>query len=106
MRLISILIFFFAVLFLNAQDTIRVMHYNLLYYGNSSFCTESNNNTDLKDAYLRTILTYSKPDIITVNEMSYQSTFQQRILSEVMNQSGYALFDMVPGSNQAESSIV
>ena len=82
------------------------MHYNLLYYGNSSFCTESNNNTNQKDAFLRTILTYSKPDIITVNEMSYQSTFQQRMLSEVMNQTGYALFDMVPGSNQAESSIV
>jgi endonuclease/exonuclease/phosphatase family metal-dependent hydrolase len=82
------------------------MHYNLLYYGNSSFCTESNNNTDQKDAYLTSILTYSKPDIITVNEMSYQSSFQQRLLSEVMNQAGYAIFDIVPGSNQAQSSIV
>jgi endonuclease/exonuclease/phosphatase family metal-dependent hydrolase len=106
MRIYLFLLFFITVTILNAQDTIRVMHYNLLYYGNSSFCNESNNNTDQKDAFLTSILTYSKPDIITVNEMSYLSTFQERMLSEVMNQAGYALFDMVPGSNQAQSSIM
>jgi len=82
------------------------MHYNLLYYGNSAFCSENTNNTDQKDDYLRSILSYTRPDIITVNEMSYQSNYHQRMLDEVMNQAGYALFDMVPGSNLAEASIM
>ena len=39
----------------NAQeDTIRVMHYNLLNYGNyTSYCTSLNNNIDNKDDYLK-----------------------------------------------------
>ncbi len=60
----------------------------------------------MKDAYLRTILTYSRPDIITVNEMSYLSTYQERLLSEVMNQAGYALFAMAQAPNIAQESIV
>ena len=106
MRIVSFLLFFFSLTILSAQDTIRVMHYNLLYYGNSAFCSENTNNTDLKDAYMRTILTYTKPDIITVNEMSYQSNFQERMLSEVMNQSGYALFAMAQAPNTAGENIV
>lgn len=89
-----------------AQDTLRVMHYNLLDYGNSGFCTNSTNNTDLKDAYLRSIVTYVKPDILTVNEISKLSTYHTRILSEVMNQTGYALFKMAASPNIADSYIV
>jgi endonuclease/exonuclease/phosphatase family metal-dependent hydrolase len=89
-----------------SQDTIRVMHYNLLYYGNSAFCNETNDNTNQKDAFMRTILTYARPDIVTVNEMSKNSTYHQRMLSEVFNQAGYALFDMVPGSNIADENIM
>jgi len=106
MRILTFFLFFFSLTLLSAQDTIRVMHYNLLYYGNSAFCSENTNNTDQKDAYMRTILDYSRPDIITVNEMSYQSTYQQRMLNEVMNQAGYALFAMAEAPNTADASIV
>ena len=53
-----------------AQDTIRVMHYNLLYYGkNTDYCTSSNNYIDNKNQNLRTIIQHVKPDIFTVNEL-------------------------------------
>src|SRR5210317_1545520 len=108
MRIITFIALFISAQVLFSQDTIRVMHYNLLNYGNSAFCNESNNNTDLKDAYLKSILTYSKPDIVSVNEMSKQSTYQERLLNQVMNQTGYALFNMVVGTNTTNppSSIV
>ena len=57
---------------MKAQDTLTVMQYNLLYYGNyqSGYadCYETNNNTQQKDEYIRTILDYVKPDIFTVCE--------------------------------------
>lgn len=57
---------------LNAQETITVMQYNLLEYGNyqSGFadCYETNNNTQRKDECIRTLLDYVKPDILTVCE--------------------------------------
>lgn len=69
-------VFFLALLlapvFMKAQDTLTVMQYNLLYYGNyqSGYadCYETNNNTQQKDEYIRTILDYVKPDIFTVCE--------------------------------------
>lgn len=57
---------------LMAQDTLTVMQYNLLEYGNyqSGFaeCFETNNNTQRKDECIRTIMDYVKPDIFTVCE--------------------------------------
>ncbi len=67
-------------------DTIRVMHYNLLYYDkNTSFCTSTNNNVDLKDGYLRTITGHYQPDIFTVNEMNGSVTSVSRLLNNVFN---------------------
>ena len=107
MRIITIVLLFFSISFLSGQDTLRVMHYNLLYYGESTgFCNWNNNNPDQKDAWLRTVVSYVKPDIFTVNEISRQSTYQQRILSEVMNQTGYAFFEMAQSPNYSDSRIV
>ena len=106
MRIILLILFIFSLSFLNAQDTLRVMHYNLLYYGNGGFCTSSNNNTDLKDAYLRTIIAYSKPDIFTVNELRKESSYHLRILDDVMNQAGSTSFEMAESPNLAGSIIV
>ncbi|MCK5168300.1 MAG: T9SS type A sorting domain-containing protein [Bacteroidales bacterium] len=65
-----LIILFFIVNNLVAQDTIKVMHYNLLYYGkNTSFCTSSNNYIDDKNKNLKTIIQYVKPDIFSVNEL-------------------------------------
>ena len=57
---------------LSGQETITVMQYNLLEYGNyqSGFadCYETNNNTQRKDECIRTLMDYVKPDILTVCE--------------------------------------
>lgn len=107
MRFITLLVLIFSLSFLSAQDTLRVMQYNLLYYGeNTGFCNFTNNSPDQKDAWLRTIIEYAKPDIFTVNEISRQSTYQTRVLQQVMNQTGYALFKMAASPNIAESNIV
>jgi endonuclease/exonuclease/phosphatase family metal-dependent hydrolase len=106
MRIITIFIFILFLNHLSAQDTLRVMHYNLLDYGNSGFCSNNTNNTDQKDAWLRAIISYAEPDIFTVNELSEISTYHTRILDEVLNQSGYALFEMAASPNYADSYIV
>ena len=72
-----------------AQDTVTVLHYNLLNYGLPVYgCDNNNNNPDDKDAYLRSITAYLRPDIFSVNEMrveSYDSTPVDRILDNVLN---------------------
>jgi len=53
-----------------AQDTLKVMHYNLLYYGkNTSYCTSVNNSVDTKNSNLKIIIKHVKPDIFSVNEL-------------------------------------
>ena len=107
MRIYFLILFIFSLTLLQSQDTLRVMHYNTLYYGyHPGFCNITNNNPDLKDAYLRTILEYVKPDIFTVNEISAVSTFQEHVLHDVMNQTGYALYAMSASPNLAGSNIV
>jgi endonuclease/exonuclease/phosphatase family metal-dependent hydrolase len=72
-----------------AGDTIRVMHYNLLYYDmNTSWCTSVNNNVTEKDSYLKTITSYYKPDIFTVNEMNGSVSSVDRIIENVLNDDG------------------
>lgn len=59
-----------------AQDTIKVMHYNLMYYGkNFSDCTSATNNIDEKNRNLKTIIQYVKPDIFSVNEMDGEGAY-------------------------------
>ena len=77
---------------LSAQDTITVMHYNLLEYGNynSGFadCYESNNNTQRKDECIRTILDLVKPDILTVNEFGATQQILDNFVSHNLNING------------------
>jgi len=66
-----------------------MMHYNLLMYGdNFGGCTSSNNNVFDKNGYLRTIIDYVKPDIVTVNEIYKDSYYHDLILDEVFNIDG------------------
>ena len=72
-RFFSIIaIILLSCLALDAQETVTVMQYNLLEYGNyqSGFaeCYETNNNTQRKDECVRTLMDYVKPDILTVCE--------------------------------------
>ena len=79
---------------LYAQDTIRFMHYNLLYYGKKTdFCTTSNNNIDDKNQNLKTIIQYVKPDIFSVNELDGEAEYPisddaQYLLDNALNVDG------------------
>jgi len=82
-KLLSILFLFFS-FYLNAQDTITVMQYNLLNYGNyTSYCTSNNNNVNQKDNYIKTIINYVKPDIFSVNEMVAQEAMMEHLKSKI-----------------------
>lgn len=94
-RLLSIIATFLLLISVSLQamsaskDTINVMVYNLLYYGINIFsCNASNNNVDLKDGYLRTIVSHTRPDIFAVNEMGRGAHNADRILNNVMNHEG------------------
>ncbi|NOZ47514.1 MAG: T9SS type A sorting domain-containing protein [Chlorobi bacterium] len=83
------ILFFITIKFIFAQDTITVLQYNLLNYGIPVYgCDNSNNSPENKDSYLRTITSYVRPDVFTVNEMrveSYDTTAVDRILENVLN---------------------
>lgn len=66
MRILFLLAFALSVLHSFAQrtDTVRMMHYNLLQYGNAPCLAQS-----AKDRFLQTIFSAYKPDLLTVNEM-------------------------------------
>ena len=80
MKKLTTIILSLAFFQLAAQDTLKVMHYNLLMYGNNSgWCNENNNDVDEKNLNLQTIIDYVKPDIFTVNELS-ENTFYHEYL--------------------------
>ena len=84
----------------SGQDTIRVMQYNLLFYGlYTDFCTEQNNNTDDKDEYLRTILGYFQPDIFAVNELGRGAHNLTRIRDNVLNTGDVDYFEHAAYTN-------
>ena len=73
-------IFLLISLIIKAQDTLVVMQYNLLNYGNyTNYCTTNNNNVSLKDGYIKTIINYIKPDIFSVNEMVAQEAMMEHL---------------------------
>ncbi|MBC8321029.1 MAG: T9SS type A sorting domain-containing protein [Bacteroidetes bacterium] len=104
---IILTIFLFAATTLFAQDTLTVMHYNLLNYGNyTDYCTTINNNINEKDEYIRTIIDYVKPDIFTVNEISPSLAIQQRLLDNDLNINGITHYKKANFIKVAESDIV
>ncbi len=96
----------FYIIIANAQDTIRIMQYNLLYYGaNTSFCTQTNNNINDKDNALRQIINFVKPDIFSVNEISTKQEYHQRILDSILNINQKTLFKKANITNYSSSII-
>lgn len=85
----SALIFSFLLLFgvnASAQDTITVMHYNLLNYGNTTtWCSQTNNNISDKAAAMGIICSFLTPDILTVNEVGANSFAPAHFLNNVLN---------------------
>ncbi len=81
---------------LYAQDTLRVMVYNLLFYGqNNTFC-----NRDCKDAQLRQILAEERLDLFAVNEISnagsQSGVHSNALLANVLNQGGTSRWERAP----------
>ena len=93
-----------------AQDTLTVMQYNLLYYGNyqSGFadCYETNNNTQRKDECIRTLVNYVKPDIFTVCEFGATSALQNDFLRHNLNINGANYWQSDNIINYASSNII
>ncbi len=106
----SLLLFACSALLVKAQDTLTVMQYNLLYYGNyqSGFadCFETNNNTQRKDECIRTIVNHVKPDIFTVCEFGATQALQNAFLSHNLNIDGADWWQSDNIINHAGSNII
>lgn len=93
-----------------SQDTLTIMQYNLLYYGNynSAFaqCYESTNNTQHKDECIRTILSYVKPDIFTVCEFGATQTLQDDFMRHNLNIYGVNYWQSDKIINYANEAII
>lgn len=102
------LLFFLKLLCLTAfADTLTLMHYNLLNYGNfTDYCTFYNNPPEAKTAHLKTIIDYYPPDILTVNEMSTNAFYQNKVLTEALNVSGRTGYARAEATNLAGSDII
>lgn len=80
-----------------AQADVTVLQYNLTYYGNGiSSCTESNNNTESKQQYIKTILDYVQPTIFTVNEFGNSQPLLDEFMSHVLNVNGVHKWKTTP----------
>jgi endonuclease/exonuclease/phosphatase family metal-dependent hydrolase len=107
MKRILFLWFTFLFLAANAQDSLQIMQYNLLHYGNNfSDCNSSTNNVNEKNQYLQTIIDHVKPDIFTVNELADEITYHQMILNQVLNINGEDKYRKAVSFNFSQSEIV
>jgi endonuclease/exonuclease/phosphatase family metal-dependent hydrolase len=100
------LAFTLSVISVFAQDTIRVMHYNLMYYGQTtSYCTTTNNPEADKNGYLKTIIKYVKPDIFTANEVAPNATKHQTLMSNCLNVDGVTYYQKCNFSNVSSTDL-
>lgn len=93
-----------------AQDTITVMQYNLLEYGNynSGFadCYETNNNTQRKDECIRILKDLVKPDIFTVCEFGATQSLLSNFIRHNLNINGASYWKSDNIINYAGSNII
>lgn len=91
-----------------AQDTIRMMQYNLMYYTDNSGisdCNSSTNNLANKDENVKTIFQYVKPDVFCVCEMGSSMTYVNRLLNNAINVDGIDYYRNGPLTNYSGGSI-
>lgn len=94
----------FAVLLCNAfaQDTLKMMQYNLMYYTTNSGVSDCNsvtNNIDAKDGYIETIFHHVMPDVFCVCEMGSSSSYADRLLNNAINTQGVDYYRHGPFTN-------
>lgn len=82
-------------------QTIRMMHYNLLFYTEqgSGGCNSTTNNLNTKDAAFRTIIDYVEPDVFVVNEIGSNVSYADRIVNNVLNTNGRQGYQHGPLTN-------
>lgn len=102
---------FVALMFFNislvSQDDVRVMQYNLLYYGaETSWCNCYNNSVEDKNEYIRTILDAAQPDILTVCEFGNDYKLIKSFLDENLNINGVNSWKSSSIINKAGSDII
>jgi endonuclease/exonuclease/phosphatase family metal-dependent hydrolase len=106
MRIILFIMSLLGSMYLLGSDTLKVMNYNLLNYRNSTAqCDGSNNDANLKDGYLRSILQFTKPDIFTCNEIGSNLVNASRILDNALNTNGTDYYEQAQFSNNGFSAI-
>lgn len=91
-----------------AQDTIRMMQYNLMYYTDNSGisdCNPTTNNLAGKDENIKTIFQYVKPDVFCVCEMGSSMTYVNRLLNNAINVDGIDYYRNGPLTNYSGGSI-
>lgn len=107
MRLIFTAFLFLISCIALGQDTIRIMHYNLLNYGNNyGDCNNSNNNVNDKNEYLKVIVDFLKPDVLSVNEIDESNSYHENILNNVLNINGISDFKRGDPPNLSYSPIM
>ena len=104
MRIRLLFVFTFVLFGISAhtQDSLKLMHYNLLYYGkDTDHCSSFNNNLDEKNADLSEIINYFKPDIFSVNELDGEGATpieddETHLLNNALNTGGINYYKKVP----------
>jgi len=90
-----------------AADTLRVMTYNLMYFGSSTTdCTPAINVQSVKEQHLRTIIPHVRPHIIGFQEVGPSSAVTLSILNNVLNTAGESRWSRANLMNPSGSSIV
>lgn len=77
-----------------------------MYGNNYGGCNSSNNNTSNKNEYLKTIVDYVKPDILTVNEIDDNDYYHEFLLNGVFNINGTTKYKMGAPPNYGNSPIM
>ncbi|MDD2550133.1 MAG: T9SS type A sorting domain-containing protein [Bacteroidales bacterium] len=92
-KLVSLYLLLIVVLTSFAGDSLKIMQYNLLYYDKiTDWCTVWNNNVEDKNEYLKTITSFYKPDIFTVNEMNGSPASTDKLLNNALNTDGVGYY--------------
>lgn len=94
------IILLFASFTSSAQtDTIRIMQYNLLNYGNSA------NPYSYKDPRLTTIIQHVQPDIFGANEIANSAAHSQNLLNTVLG-SGWSKGNFINTGNEVQTNML
>lgn len=93
--ILSFLLFLSLVSLAQYQDTLRLVHYNILNYRNHfDACTQVSNNIEGKEANLRTILNYVQADLISFNEVANRASAADSLKLMVLDQLGGFTYQM------------